>query len=68
LVLTGLLLGIAFAFIAAHFLESVLYNVSASDPVSIILAVLMLVVAGFLACLLPALPVIRIDPITALRE
>jgi putative ABC transport system permease protein len=49
-------------------MSSMLYGVSADDPVSLLLAILVLSVAALLACLLPALRATRIDPISALRE
>jgi ABC-type antimicrobial peptide transport system permease subunit len=45
-----------------------LYGVSADDPISLLVAILVLSVAALLACLLPALHATRIDPIAALRE
>jgi ABC-type antimicrobial peptide transport system permease subunit len=47
---------------------SLLYGVSASDPVALGTSVLVLSFAAFLACLLPALRATQIDPITALKE
>ena len=49
-------------------IESVLYGVSAIDPISIGTSVLVLGLATILACLFPALRATRIDPITVLRE
>jgi ABC-type antimicrobial peptide transport system permease subunit len=68
LVLAGLLLGIVIALIVGRFLEGVLYNVSPIDPIATVLAVAVLVLAGFLACLLPALRAVRINPSEALRD
>ena len=68
--LTGI--GLAIGFIAVlvlgRFVQSVLYNVSPTDPLSLGIGVLVLGLATLLACLLPALRAARIDPIKALRE
>jgi ABC-type antimicrobial peptide transport system permease subunit len=45
-----------------------LYGVSPIDPISLGISLLFLGIAAVLACLLPALRAIRINPITALRE
>jgi putative ABC transport system permease protein len=68
LVSIGLLVGIALALICARFINSMLYGVTANDPVSFIIATLVLCLAALLACSLPALRAIRINPVKALRE
>ena len=52
----------------ARLMSSMLYGVSADDPISLLVGILVLSVAALLACLLPALRATRIDPIAALRE
>ena len=64
----GLAIGLISALLLVRFIESALYNVSASDPLALSLAVFVLGIAVLLACLLPALRAVRINPITALRE
>jgi putative ABC transport system permease protein len=64
----GLVVGLMAALIFARFVESLLYGVTTTDPLSLCAAVFMLALATLLACLLPALRATRIDPITALRE
>ena len=64
----GLAIGLMSALLLVRFFESALYNVSASDPLALSLAVLVLGIAALLACLLPALRAVRINPITVLRE
>ena len=64
----GLIIGIAAALVLARFIQGILYGVSSNDPITLGIAVLVLVVAGLLACLLPALRATRTDPIKALRE
>jgi putative ABC transport system permease protein len=64
----GLIAGMVVALVCARFIEGMLYGVSAADPVSLLIAILVLCLAGCLACLLPAVRATRINPVTALRE
>ena len=64
----GLVAGTVVALVCAHFIEGMLYGVTAIDPVSMLIAALVLCLAGCLACLLPALRAVRINPVKALRE
>ena len=64
----GLVAGIVLALVCARFIEGMLYGVSAADPISLLVAILVLCLAGCFACLLPALRAIRINPVKALRE
>jgi putative ABC transport system permease protein len=64
----GLLIGVVAALALSRLMGSLLYGVSANDPLSLVIAILVLGLAALLASLLPALRAIRIDPITALRE
>jgi putative ABC transport system permease protein len=64
----GVIAGTVVALICARFIEGMLYGVSAADPISLLAAILILCLAGCLACLLPALRAVRINPVTALRE
>ena len=64
----GLIVGTVTGLVLARFIESILYGVSGSDPISVCAAVIVLGLAALVACLLPALRAARINPITALRE
>ena len=64
----GLAIGIAGAIGLTRLIQSMLCGVSGTDPVALLTAVVVLGLAAFLACLVPALRATRIDPITALRE
>ncbi len=68
IVAIGLVIGLVAALALSHLMESMLFSVSAADPISLGLSVLVLGLAALLACLLPALRATRINPITALRE
>ena len=59
----GLLLSLA----AGRVLAQILYDVSPTDPFSLITSSLMLAAAALLACFLPARRATHVNPITALR-
>jgi len=68
LVLTGVLIGFAAALLVGRLISRMLYGVSASDPVSVAAAALILSLVALLACYLPARWAARVDPLVALRE
>ncbi|MFC5863967.1 ABC transporter permease [Acidicapsa dinghuensis] len=68
LTLFGIALGIPCALFAGRFIAHMLFGLSASDPITLILASLTLIAAGLLAGYLPARRGTHIDPITALRQ
>ena len=63
----GLLLGIPAALLAARLMADQLYHVKAWDPVSLMAATTVLVIAALLAGLIPAQRASRIEPMAALR-
>ena len=67
LVAISLVIGLGGAFAATRLLNSLLYGVGASDPVTFIAIVLLVSVVAFLAAWLPARRAARVDPIVALR-
>jgi putative ABC transport system permease protein len=67
LVLGGIALGIAAAFIAVRGLSSLLYDTETSDPLSFLIGTAVLAFAALLASFLPARRATRVDPVVALR-
>lgn len=67
LAVRGILAGVAVAAVAIRGLTSLLFDVSPFDPVSFLGAMVLLTIVALLACLVPALRAIRIDPASALR-
>jgi len=67
LFLAGLGIGLAAAAALTRFLAGHLYGVQATDPATILGVTVILAIASFVACALPALRAIRVHPVTALR-
>jgi putative ABC transport system permease protein len=68
LVFTGVVLGALSSLLLTRVLKSQLYGVSATDPVTFVVAPGVLTAVALLACYVPALRAIRIDPVAALRD
>lgn len=64
----GLLIGLAGAFACSHLLRSLLFEISAHDPTTLVVVVSLLTAVAFLACLLPARRATQSDPMVALRN
>jgi predicted permease len=67
LVLLGAAMGIPLALVGSYLLSSMLFGLSATDPLSMIIAVLLLAAVAFLAGLIPARRATQVDPMVALR-
>jgi ABC-type antimicrobial peptide transport system permease subunit len=63
----GSALGLAGAWALGRFLESMLYQIKPSDPVTLAGAPLLLLVVALLACYIPARRALKVDPMVALR-
>jgi len=67
LALYGIGLGLVAAFAFTHFLSSLLFGVSTTDPISFATVVFTLLAVVLLACYIPARRAMRVNPMVALR-
>jgi ABC-type lipoprotein release transport system permease subunit len=63
----GLGLGLSVSMLLTRFLRGLLYGVSATDPLTVVCVTVLLLAIAVVACLLPALKAIRVDPVAAIR-
>jgi putative ABC transport system permease protein len=64
----GLTAGLTGAVFLVRFFRSLLYEVEPADPLTLATVAALLLTTALLACLVPALRAMRIEPVAALRE
>ena len=67
LVGVGLLIGLPSAFILTRVMSSLLFGISATDPITFVIISLVLLMVAMLASYIPALRATTVDPMVALR-
>jgi ABC-type antimicrobial peptide transport system permease subunit len=67
LTLTGIGVGLIGAFALTQLMKSLLFGVSASDPMTVVIVTMTTVLVALLACYVPARRAAKVDPIVALR-
>jgi len=67
LVSVGVVIGLAAAFAATHFVEKTLFELDPNYPLTIALALLLMLIVAALLCWIPARRAEKVDPMTALR-
>ena len=67
LVLIGLVIGIPVAVAGSRLLAGMLFEVKAGDPLTISVAILVMVATALVATWIPARRATRVDPMVALR-
>lgn len=68
LTLVGVAIGLAATFLLTRYVSSLLFNVPAYDPMTLVDVVAALIVISLCACYLPARRATLVDPIVALRD
>lgn len=64
----GLALGLTASLAATHLLRSLLYGISATDPVAFIAIPALLALTAYVACRAPVAAASRVDPLLVLRD
>jgi putative ABC transport system permease protein len=63
----GLIIGLAVAFILTRVMASLLFGISATDPLTFVTISFVLLLVAMLASYIPSIRAMRVDPMVALR-
>jgi len=67
LVLLGVVIGVGAGIALSRYLASLFFGVSPANPTTYLEVALLMIAIALIACLLPALRAVRVNPMTALR-
>jgi ABC-type antimicrobial peptide transport system permease subunit len=67
LTMIGLAIGLIVSFALTRFLSSLLFDVTATDPLTFVGVAFLLTIVSLAACYIPARRALRVDPAEALR-
>jgi putative ABC transport system permease protein len=66
--LIGLVIGVGGAVLLMRWLRTLLFEVSPTDPLTLLAVMVVLLATALAACVVPARRAMRVDPVTALRN